>query len=167
MPAITLTPGSSTPSIISLTYNAGALTGSVNYSAGTGEYSFDDPYSYIIQTAGGTYYWATSGGVSEVIEALNPSGYPVTSAEKNTVVYGVRGLVSPDFVQAGYNYLFDDGYGNYTWCNSIGTQEETPVSANPINTEFVTAYRYGELWNYVGIIGGGGGTGTGTGTGEV
>ena len=162
MPSITLTPGSSTPSIISLTYNAGASLGNISFGTGPNAFPFDDPNSYLILTAGGTYYWATSGGVSEAIEALNPSGSPVTSAEKDLVVYGVRGLVNPEFIQLGYGYLlYDSGLDTYTWCNSGGIEEATPVSATSINTINLTAYRYGELWHYIDIMSGGGGCGGG------
>jgi hypothetical protein len=152
MPSITLTPGSSASSIISLTFNAGASLGNISFNAGPIEFPFDDPYSYLILTVGGTYYWATSGGVSEDIEALNPSGSPVTSAEKDLVVYSVRGLVQPAFIQAGFNYLLPDGFGNYTWCNSSGTEEDPAVSATSVDELTNTASREGEIWSYVYII---------------
>jgi len=160
MPSITLTPGSSTPSIISLTYNAGALTGILAYSSGIVVYPNNGSYSYLIQTAGGTYYWATSAGVAEGPEATNPLGSPVTSAEKSHTRYNVLGLVDPEFIQLGYEYLLFDGFSSYTWCDSLGTEETTPVSATSVDTINLTAYRDGELWNYVDIISGGGGSGT-------
>jgi hypothetical protein len=152
MPSITLTPGSSASSIISLTFNAGALAGNISFNAGPIVFPFDDPNSYLIQTATGTYYWATSGGVSEAIEALNPVGDPITSADKDMVTYSVRGLVQPDFVQAGFNYLLNKGSGNYTWCNSSGTEEDPPVSATSVDELTNTAGRVGEIFNYVYII---------------
>ena len=156
MPSITLTPGSSASSIISLTFNAGALPGIISFNAGPIEFPFDDPYSYVIQTAGGTYYWATSGGdfqgITGPIEAVNPVGDPPTSADKDTVTYGVRGLVQPDFVQAGFNYLLDKGSGNYNWCNSSGIEEDPPVSATSVDELTNTAGRVGEIFNYVYII---------------
>jgi hypothetical protein len=156
MPSITLTPGSSASSIISLTFNAGALPGIISFGTGPISFPFDDPFSYIIVTAFGTYYWATSGGVyidefSSFTEAVDPVGDPITSAKKNDVTYGVRGLVQPDFVQAGFNYLLHDGFGNYTWCNSSGTEEGTPVSANPVDTETGVATR-GDSFFYVSIL---------------
>lgn len=158
MPSITLTPGSSTPSIISLTYDAGALSGAVGFSTGTSEYPENGSYSYLVQTAGGTYYWATSGGVIEGPEATSPLGSPVTSALNDATRYKVLGLVDPDFIQAGFNYLLYDGLDNYTWCNSSGIEEDPPVSAPFVDTGTLTASRIGELWNYVDIISGGGGT---------
>jgi hypothetical protein len=156
MPTITLTPGSSTPSIISLTYDAGASLGNIAFSAGG---NYDDPFSYVIQTAGGTYYWATLGGdYSGSVEAIDPVGSPPTSAKKDGVIYDVRGLVLADFIQAGFNYVISDGSGGHNWCNSSGTEESPAVSASPIDTFSSTAYRVGEIFNYVDIIGGGGGT---------
>jgi hypothetical protein len=162
MPSITLTPGSSTSNVIRLTYNAGALNGILAYSSGIVVYPNNGSYSYLIQTAGGTYYWATSAGVTEGPEALLPLGTPVTSAEKDTVRYNVLGLVNPEFIQLGYGYLlYDSGLDTYTWCNSGGIEEATPVSATSINTINLTAYRYGELWHYIDIMSGGGGCGGG------
>lgn len=160
MPSITLTPGSSQSSIISLTFNAGSSLGNIGFGTGGGGggTNYDDPYSYLILTAGGTYYWATSGGVSESLEAINPQGSPPTSAEKETVVYDVRGVVDPDFIQAGFNYLLYDGFDNYTWCNSSGIEEDPAVSATSVDTGTLTASRVGEIWNYVDIISGGGGS---------
>ena len=159
MPSITLTPGSSTPSIISLTYNAGALTGILAYSSGIVVYPNNGSYSYLIQTAGGTYYWATSAGVAEGPEATSPLGSPVTSALNDATRYNVLGLVDPEFIQLGYGYLlYNSGGDSYTWCNSSGIEEGTPVSASSVNTGNLTAYRNGLLWNYVDIISGGGGT---------
>jgi len=152
MPSITLTPGSSASSIISLTFNAGASLGNISFNAGPIVFPFDDPYSYIIQTAGGTYYWATSGGISENIEALNPGGDPITSADKDMVTYSVRGLVLADFIQAGFNYLLDKGSGNYNWSNSSGIEEDPPVSATSVDELTNTAGRVGEIFNYVYII---------------
>ena len=166
MPSITLTPGSSASSIISLTFNAGASLGNIGFSTGGGGGggggNYDDPYSYVIQTAFGTYYWATSGGVYvesfTSIEATNPVGSPPTSADKNMITYDVRGLVQPDFIQAGFNYLLHDGFGFYTWCNSSGIEEGTPVLAGDVDTINLTASRVGEYFYYVDIIGGGGGS---------
>jgi len=152
MPSITLTPGSSASSIISLTFNAGASLGNISFGTGPISFPFDDPFSYVIQTATGTYYWATSGGISENIEAVDPVGDPITSAKKNEVTYGVRGLVQPDFVQAGFNYLLDKGSGNYNWCNSSGTEEDPPVSATSVDELTNTAGRVGEIFTYVYII---------------
>jgi hypothetical protein len=158
MPSITLTPGSSTPSIISLTYDAGALSGAIGYNSGIVVYPENGSNSYLVQTAGGTYYWATSAGVIEGPEATDTLGSPVTSAEKGHTRYAVLGLVDPEFIQLGYEYLLDDGFGGYTWCNSSGIEEGTPVSATSVDTGNLTASRDGELWNYVDIIAGGGGT---------
>ena len=156
MPSITLTPGSSASSIISLTFNAGALPGIISFGTGPNAFPFDDPYSYIIVTAFGTYYWATSGGVyTDGVglqpEAVDPVGDPITSAKKNEVTYGVRGLVQPDFVQTGFNYILHDGFGNYTWCNSSGIEEDPPVSANPVDTDAGVAIR-GDSFFYVSIL---------------
>lgn len=159
MPTITLTPGSSTPSIISLTYNAGVLNGILAYSSGIVVYPDNGSYSYVIQTAGGTYYWASSAGVAEGPEATSPLGSPITSALNDATRYNVLGLVDPEFIQLGYEYLlFNSGGGTYTWCDVNGTEEGTPVSATSVDTINLTAYRDGELWNYVDIISGGGGS---------
>ena len=159
MPSITLTPGSSTPSIISLTYDAGALSGAVGYNSGIVVYPENGSYSYLVQTAGGTYYWATSAGVIEGPEATSPLGSPVTSALNDATRYTVLGLVDPEFIQLGYEYLlYNSGADSYTWCNSSGTEEGTPVSATSVDTGNLTASRDGELWNYVDIIAGGGGS---------
>jgi hypothetical protein len=159
MPTITLTPGSSASSIISLTFNAGASLGNISFNAGPIVLTFDDPFSYIIVTAFGTYYWATSGGVYtdglSSTEATNTVGDPITSADKDTVTYGVRGLVQPDFVQTGFNYLLHDGFGFYTWCNSSGIEEDPPVPANPVDTEAGVAIR-GDSFFYVLILTGSG-----------
>jgi hypothetical protein len=159
MPSITLTPGSSASSIISLTFNAGASLGNIGFGTGGGGGNYDDPYSYLVLTAGGTYYWATVGGVSELVEALNVQGDPPTQAEKmDFEVWDVRGVVLPDFAQAGNNYILSDGFGGYTWCDSGGTEEGTPVDAYPVDTFSGTATREGEIYFYAGIIGGGGGS---------
>ena len=159
MPLITLTPGSSTPSIISLTYDAGALSGAIGYNSGIVVYPENGSYSYVVLTASGTYYWATSAGVIEGPEATSPLGSPITSAEKEHTRYTVLGLVDPEFIQLGYGYLlYNSGGDSYTWCNSSGIEEGTPVSASSVNTGNLTAYRDGKLWNYVDIIAGGGGT---------
>ena len=159
MPSITLTPGSSTPSIISLTYDAGALSGAVGYNSGIVVYPNNGSYSYVVLTAGGTYYWATSAGVIEGPEATSPLGSPITSALNDATRYTVLGLVDPEFIQLGYGYLlYNSGGDSYTWCNSSGIEEGTPVSASSVNTGNLTAYRNGELWNYVDIIAGGGGS---------
>ena len=160
MPSITLTPGSYTPSIISLTYDAGALSGAVGYNSGIVVYPENGSYSYLVQTAGGTYYWATSAGVIEGPEATDTLGSPITSAEKTHTRYAVLGLVDPEFIQLGYEYLLYDGFGSYTWCDVNGTEEGTPVSATSVDTGNLTASRDGELWNYVDIISGGGGSGS-------
>ena len=158
MPSITLTPGSSTPSIISLTYDAGALSGAVGYNSGIVVYPENGSYSYLVQTAGGTYYWATSAGVIEGPEATDTLGSPVTSALNDATRYTVLGLVDPEFIQLGYEYLLYDGFGSYTWCNSSGIEEDPAVSATSVDTGTLTASRVGELWNYVDIISGGGGS---------
>ena len=159
MPSITLTPGSSTPSIISLTYDAGALSGAVGYNSGIVVYPENGSNSYIVLTASGTYYWATSAGVIEGPEATSPLGSPITSALNDATRYTVLGLVDPEFIQLGYEYLlYNSGGDSYTWCNSSGIEEGTPVSASSVNTGNLTAYRNGLLWNYVDIISGGGGT---------
>ena len=158
MPSITLTPGSSTPSIISLTYDAGALSGAVGYNSVIVVYPENVSYSYLVQTAGGTYYWATSAGVIEGPEATSPLGSPVTSALNDATRYTVLGLVDPEFIQLGYEYLLYDGFGSYTWCNSSGIEEDPAVSATSVDTGTLTASRVGELWNYVDIISGGGGS---------
>ena len=159
MPSITLTPGSSTPSIIGLTYNAGALSGAIGYNSGIVVYPNNGSYSYVVLTAGGTYYWATSAGVIEGPEATSPLGSPITSALNDATRYTVLGLVDPEFIQLGYEYLlYNSGGDSYTWCDVNGTEEGTPVSATSVNTGNLTAYRNGLLWNYVDIISGGGGT---------
>ena len=159
MPSITLTPGSSTPSIISLTYDAGALSGAVGYNSGIVVYPNNGSYSYVVLTAGGTYYWATSAGVIEGPEATSPLGSPITSALNDATRYTVLGLVDPEFIQLGSEYLlYNSGGDSYTWCDVNGTEEGTPVSATSVNTGNLTAYRNGLLWNYVDIISGGGGT---------
>ena len=115
-------------------------------------------YSYLVQTAGGTYYWATSEGVIEGPEATDTLGSPVTSALNDATRYTVLGLVDPEFIQLGYEYLLYDGFGSYTWCNSSGIEEDPAVSATSVDTGTLTASRVGELWNYVDIISGGGGS---------
>jgi len=157
MPTITLTPGSSASSIISLTFNAGASLGTIGFSAGGGggggtNYP-PDSQGYVIQTAGGTYYWATLGGdYSGNTEATEPVGSPPTSAKKDGTLYDVRGLVLADFIQAGFNYLLDKGSGNYNWSNSSGIEEDPPVSATSVDELTNTAGRVGEIFNYVYII---------------
>lgn len=123
--------------------------------------TYDDPNSYVVVTAGGTFYWATIGGVIQGPEATEPLGTPtIESGLKYSTRYAVRGVVEPQFIQQGFNYLLDDGFGGYTWCNSSGIEEGTPVAAFSPDTENNTAYRDGELWTYIDIIleGGGGGT---------
>jgi hypothetical protein len=157
MPAITRTPGSSTPSIISLTYNAGALNGNVG---------LFDPFRYIVQDQVGTYYWANSAGTPQPgpIEAADPLGNPITSALKSGIRRYVVGLVTADFIQAGNNYVVNDTVNNtYIWCNSSVVIETPPVNAVSYYNE--TAYRYGIIWTVLTLYTTGGGTGTGTGTG--
>jgi hypothetical protein len=157
MPAITLTPGSSTSNVIRLTYNAGALNGNVG--------SFD-PYIYIVQDQVGTYYWANSVGTPQPgpIEAADPFSYPITSALKSGIRRNVLGLVTADFIQAGNNYVVNDTVNNtYIWCNIAAVIETPPVDAVSYYNE--TAYRYGIIWTVLTLYTTGGETGTGTGTG--
>lgn len=150
MPAITLTPGSSTPSIISLTYNAGALNGNVG--------SFD-PYRYVVEATSDVFYWANSAGTPQPgpVQALEPLGDPITSALKLGVRLSVINTIVADFIQAGYNSVFNDiGLGTYTWCNSIGIEETPPVDAAPYTS--MTATRYGIVWPIFDLLDSGGGS---------
>ena len=158
MPSITLTPGSSTPSIISFTYDAGALSGAVG--------AFD-PFRYIVEAQSGTYYWANSAGTPQPgpVQALEPSGTPITSALKSGERVNVVAVITADFIQAGNNYVvYDDVLITYTWCNSTGIRETPPVNAAPYSS--LTGTRYGIVWPVVDLLSSGGGTGTGTGTGS-
>jgi hypothetical protein len=150
MPSITLTPGSSTPSIISLTFNAGALSGTVG--------AFD-PYRYIVEAQSGTYYWANSAGTPQPgqYQALEPLGTPITTALKLGVRVNVVGVITADFIQAGYNYVLNDtSLGTYTWCNSTGIRETPPVDAAPYTS--MTATRYGIVWPVIDLLEAGGGS---------
>ena len=150
MPTITLTPGSSTPSIISLTYNAGALNGNVG--------SFD-PYRYVVEATADVFYWANSAGTPQPgpVQALEPLGDPITSALKLGVRLSVITTIVADFIQAGNNYVFNDTeLSTYTWCNSIGIEETPPVDAAPYTS--MTATRYGIVWPIVDLLESGGGS---------
>ena len=159
MPSITLTPGSSASSIISLTFDAGALNGNIG--------SFD-AYRYIVEAQSGIYYWANSAGTPQPgqVQALDPLGNPITSALKLGVRLSVIGVIVADFIQAGNNYVVNDTVlGTYSWCNSIGIKETPPVDAAPYTS--MTATRYGIVWPVVDLLEAGGtGTGTGTDTGS-
>ena len=150
MPAITLTPGSSTPSIIGLTYNAGALSGAIG--------SFD-PYRYVVEATSDVFYWANSAGTPQPgpVQALEPLGDPITSALKLGVRLSVINTIVADFIQAGNNSVFNDiGLGTYTWCNSIGVKETPEVDAAPYTS--MTATRYGIVWPVFDLIDTGGGS---------
>jgi hypothetical protein len=157
MPTITLTPGSSTSSIISFTYNAGALNGNIG--------SFD-PYRYVVEATAEVFYWANSAGTPQPgpVQALEPLGAQITSALKLGVRLSVIDTIAADFIEAGYNSVINDiSLGTYTWCNSIGIRETPPVDAAPYSS--MTATRYGIVWPIFDLLEAGGGTGTGTGTG--
>jgi hypothetical protein len=174
MPAITLTPGSSTSNVIRLTYNAGALTGSVNYSAGPPTYPENGSYSYLLRGQTSLYYWSSAGGSPESgpvqATSLIISGATILSALKDSTRYSVLGgtVRTADFIQAGYTYVLNNtDTGTYYWCTSGGITESPPVNAAPYAAPAGT--RYGIAWPVVDIIvtgSGGGGTGTGTGTGS-
>lgn len=158
MPSITLTPGSSTPSIISFTYDAGALSGAVG--------AFD-PFRYIVEAQPDVFYWANSAGTPQPgpVQALEPLGDPITSALKLGERVNVINTIVADFIQAGNNYVvYDDVYLTYTWCNSTGIRETPAVDAAPYTS--MTATRYGIVWPIVDLLDSGGGTGTGTDTGS-
>ena len=157
MPSITLTPGSSTPSIISLTYNAGALSGAIG--------AFD-PFRYIVEAQPDVFYWANSAGTPQPgpVQALEPLGDPITSALKLGERVNVINTIVADFIQAGNNYVvYNDVFLTYTWCNSTGIRETPEVDAAPYTS--MTATRYGIVWPIVDLLDSGGGTDTGTGTG--
>lgn len=157
MPSITLTPGSSTPSIISLTFDAGAQTGTVG---------LFDPYRYVVEATPDIFYWANSAGTPQPgqVQALDPLGEPITSALKLGVRLNVIDTIVADFIEAGNNSVINDvSLGTYTWCNSIGIRETPPVDAAPFSS--MTATRYGIVWPIFDLLEEGGGTGTGTGTG--
>jgi hypothetical protein len=157
MPTITLTPGSSTPSIISLTFDAGAQTGTVG---------LFDAYRYIVEATPDIFYWANSSGTPQPgqVQALDPLGEPITSALKLGVRVSVIDTILADFIQAGNNYVVNDtSLGTYTWCNPIGIRENPPVDAAPYVS--MTATRYGIVWPIVDLLDSGGGSGSGTGTG--
>lgn len=158
MPSITLTPGSSTPSIISFTYDAGALSGAVG--------AFD-PFRYIVEAQPDVFYWANSAGTPQPgpVQALEPLGEPITSALKLGERVNVVDVIVADFIQAGNNYVvYDNVYLTYTWCNSTGIRETPAVDAAPYTS--MTATRYGIVWPIVDLLSSGGGTGTGTDTGS-
>ncbi len=158
MPTITLTPGSSASSIISLTFNAGAQIGTVG--------SFD-PYRYVVEATPDIFYWANSAGTPQPgqVQALDPLGEPITSALKLGVRISVIAVIDADFIQAGNNYVVNDtSLGTYTWCNSGGIRETPPVDAAPYVS--MTATRYGIVWPIVDLLDSGGGTGSGTGSGS-
>jgi hypothetical protein len=125
----------------------------VGIGTGTG-YPQNGSNSYLVQNAIGTYYWASLAGVLEVPQSTATStlGSPVTSALKDgTTRYAVIAVVSADFIQLGYGYLLNRS-GTYTWCNSGGTEEATPVSAISVNTGASTARRAGITWFYISIL---------------
>jgi hypothetical protein len=159
MPSITLTPGSSASSIISLTFDAGALNGNIG--------SFD-AYRYIVEATPDVFYWANSAGTPQPgqVQALDPIGEPITSALKLGVRISVIAVIDADFIQAGNNYVVNDtSLGTYTWCNSTGIRENPQVDAAPYVS--MTATRYGIVWPVVDLLEAGGtGTGTGTDTGS-
>jgi hypothetical protein len=126
---------------------------------GTG-YDNNGSFSYVVQSQDGTFYWASSGGTPEPgPQTANHEIYDgptLIAAQKNGTTYNVLGLVTADFIQAGYGYVLNDiDKDNYTWCNSSQVVEEPPVDASPYDNE--TAYRYGIIWNVFTLFTTGGG----------
>jgi hypothetical protein len=96
------------------------------------------------------YYRATSGGSPETgpYQATNIIGDPPESALYDGITrYDIRGVVTADFIQAGFNYAYIDIYTSiWYWCNSNAVAEDPAVVAASYDEVNYIAQRYGILW---------------------
>jgi hypothetical protein len=87
---------------------------------------------------------------AEVVRFPTPYTLAVIEGYVNkdgTTRYDVRGIVTVDFVQAGFNYAYYDiDLDSWYWCDSNGVNEISPVQAASYDEINYTAQRYGILW---------------------